>query len=382
MVWKRSGSRALPLMSRIVFSKGRKYIVADTPGHEQYTCNMVTGASTAQAAVILVNVRNGITQQTKRHSFLVSLLGIKHVILAVNKMDLAEYNQQTFDDLVTEYLEFSSALGFETIVTIPVSAKCGDNVVQKSENMAWYTGKTLLDCLDDLNVDNELSEAPFRYPVQSTLRPNSDFRGYTGFVASGTLKTNQEVFVAKSNQSTKISRIISPSGDIENAVSSQALTLCTSDELDISRGDIIASHLEPPHVADQFQAKLVWFSDTPMVPGRSYILRTIVDETSAAITKLKYQIDINDFSEKAVKELDKNCVGVCNFSTQDTIVFDTYSDNKTTGSFILIDQFTNDTVGAGLIDYPLMRAHNIQWQSLDINKQARSEQKQQKPFVL
>ena len=367
---------------RYFSSEKRKYIIADTPGHEQYTRNMVTGASTANLAVVLIDARKGILDQTKRHSFISSLLGIKHIVLAVNKIDLIDYDKKIFDNIVKDFQNFSQDLNFETIKTFPISARYGDNITGLSKNISWYKGPTMLEYLDNIDVDSDMEAQPLRFPVQAGVRPNHDFRGISGTLASGKLNINDTALIAKSNQKTKINRIISPNGETKKAVAGQALTLCLEDEIDISRGDILACSKFPPSIADQFRAKLIWFNDAPMIPGRSYILRTMTDETNATITKLQCQIDINDFSRKAAKELEINCIGVCNFSTQDKIVFDAYSDNKATGSFILIDRMTNDTVGAGLIEYPLWRSQNVQWQSLDIDKQARSIQKQQTPFVL
>ncbi len=367
---------------RYFSSPKRKYIVADTPGHEEYTRNMVTGASTAKLAIVLIDARKGVLDQTKRHTFISSLLGIKHIVLTVNKIDLIDYDQGIFNDIVSEFREFSDSLDFKTIKTIPTSARRGDNITAPSSKMPWYKGPSLLEYLDEIDVDSDLEAKPFRFPVQSGVRPNSDFRGFSGTLASGTLSVNDEVLVAKSNQKTTIERIISPQGDVDKAIAGQAITLCLKDELDMSRGDILGACDAAPDVADQFRAKLIWFNHAPMVPGRSYILRTITDETNVTITSLQHQIDINDFSQKATKKLDVNCVGVCNLSTQDLIAFDAYTENKTTGSFILINRFTNETIGAGLIEYPLWRATNIKWQSLDIDKKARSTQKQQKPFVL
>ena len=367
---------------RYFSSKKRKFIVADTPGHEEYTHNMVTGASTARLAIILIDARKGILDQTKRHTIISSLLGIKHVVLTVNKIDLINYDQDTYEKIVTEFQEFSEALNFKSITTIPISARAGDNITDRSKNMPWYEGPSLLDYLDEIDVETDMGQRPVRFPVQAAVRPNLDFRGFSGSLASGTLGVNDTILVAKSNQKTKVKQILSPAGNIKKATAGQALTLCLNDELGISRGDILADAKNPPHVADQFRAKLIWFNKNPMIPKRFYTLRTITDETNVKITKLQYQVDINDLSQKAAKELNMNCVGVCNFSTQDPIVFDTYSDNRITGSFILIDKLTNETLAAGMIEYPLWRATNIKWQELDIDKQARSTQKEQKPFVL
>lgn len=367
---------------RYFSGKKRKFIVADTPGHEEYTRNMVTGASTADLAVILIDARKGILEQTKRHAYISSLLGIKHIVLAVNKIDLINYNQHVFDKIVQKFQDFAQNLNFTTITNIPLSARLGDNITTASKKMPWYSGANLLEHLEQIDVKSNLAKSPARLPVQSILRPDQDFRGICATLASGTLSLNDNVLITKSNQTSKIKRIISPAGDIRKATAGQALTICLKDEVDISRGEIISCVKSPPHLADQFRAKIIWLGKYSMIPSRPYILRTTTDETNATITKLQHKIDICDFSEKAAKTLESNNIGVCNISTQNSLAFDPYLQNKTTGSFILIDKITNETVGAGLIEYPLWRATNIRWQKLDINKQSRSRQKQQKPFAL
>lgn len=360
----------------------RKFIVADTPGHEEYTRNMATGASTADAAIVLIDARKGVLTQTKRHSFIASLLGIKHIILAVNKMDLIDYDETKFNRIVSDYNVIAEQMDFQSITPIPLSARYGDNVVTPSKKMAGYKGPSLLDVLNSITINSKSEQHDLRFPVQYVLRPNLDFRGFCGSIASGTLSVGQNITVAKSGLQSKIKRIIAPSGDVEQAIVGQSVTVCLEDELDISRGDMLVEKSAVPHHADQFMAHIVWFGTMPMMPGRSYILRTETDETSVTVTDLKYQININDFSHEASKTLPMNGVGVCNLSTQAPIVFDAYGKNRSTGSFILIDRLSNNTVAAGMIDYPLRRAHNVQWQKLDIDKKSRALQKNQKPFVL
>ncbi len=360
----------------------RKFIVADTPGHEQYTRNMATGASTADVAVVLVDSRTGIIRQTRRHSFIASLLGIRHVVVAINKIDLVEYDQAVFDRITADYLEFAKDLGFETITPIPMSARYGDNVTSRSQNTTWYDGPTLLDHLETLPVDRVGVDAPFRFPVQLVNRPNLDFRGFSGTIAAGTVSKGDAVVVAKSGKASKVARIVTYDGDLETAEIGQAVTIVLEDEVEVSRGNMLVSPSERPHVADQFTADIVWFDEQPMMPGRTYVLRTETDQAPASITELKYRIDVNTFSHDAAKSLDLNEIGSCNISVQQPIAFDCYVDNRATGAFILIDRLTNRTVGAGLIRHPLRRASNVHWQALDVDKQARAAMKHQKPAVL
>ena len=362
----------------------RKFIVADAPGHEEYTRNMVTAASTATLAVVLVDSRKGILRQTRRHSFIASLLGVRHIVLAVNKIDLMGYDQRVFETIVADYTAFAQNLGFATVVAIPISARFGDNMTSLSPNMPWYNGVTLLNHLETVAIDdNEREEeTPFRFPVQLVMRPNLDFRGFAGQVASGSIDVGDPIVVAKSGQRSKIKEIVTYDGKLGRAVEGQSVTLVLEDELEVSRGNMLVRPEERPHVADQFMAHVIWLHPDPMLPGRSYVLRTEVDSVSATITSLKHQIDVNTFAEEAAKSLGMNEIGVCNLSTQAPIVFDSYKDNRTTGNFVLIDRFTNATVGAGMIDFPLRRALNVHWQALDINKRARSALNQQQPRVL
>jgi bifunctional enzyme CysN/CysC len=360
----------------------RKFIVADTPGHEQYTRNMATGASTADLAVVLVDSRQGILRQTRRHSFIASLLGIRHIVLAVNKIDLMDYSKEVFDKIVDDYLEFARDLGFSTIQPIPMSARFGDNVTSGSTKTAWYTGPSLLEHLETVPIENDQAGKPFRFPVQYVVRPNLDFRGFAGQVASGSVKAGDTVTVAKSGQKSVVKEIVTHDGNLPDAAEGQAVTIVLEDQIDISRGDMLVDPENRPNVADQFQAHVIWFDAQPMIPGRSYILRTEVDSVSATVTTLKHQININTFAHEAAKHLNMNEVGECNISTQSPIAFDPYKSNRVTGNFVLIDRFTNATVGAGMIDHPLRRASNVHWQAMEVNKQARAELKHQTPAVL
>ncbi|PTM92827.1 sulfate adenylyltransferase subunit CysN [Mycoplana dimorpha] len=358
----------------------RRFIVADTPGHEEYTRNMATGASTADLAVVLVDARQGILTQTRRHAFIASLLGVRHVVLAVNKVDLVDFAQATFDAIAHEFHSFAKDFCFETIVEIPMSARYGDNVTTSSDRTPWYSGPTLLEHLETVPVTER--DGPFRLPVQFVSRPNADFRGYAGQIAAGRIAVGDAIVAARSGRTSTVRSIVTADGNLQSASAGQAVTVVLSDEIDVSRGDILAAPAERPHRADQFMAHVIWFSPEPMLPGRSYVLRTEVDSVGATVTALKYQIDINNFSHEAAKSLHMNEVGVCNVSTQAPVVFDSYRENRSTGNFVLIDRFTNATVGAGMIDYPLHRAANIQWQALDIDRNARATLKHQRPAVI
>ncbi len=360
----------------------RKFIVADTPGHEQYTRNMATGASTADLAIVLVDARQGILRQTRRHSFIASLLGIRNIILAVNKIDLVDYSQDVFDKIVADYQEFASKLGFKTIQAIPLSARFGDNVIGPSANLPWYKGPALLQHLENVPLESANDARPFRFPVQFVNRPNLDFRGFSGTIASGSVAPGDEVVVAKSGKSSRVKRIVTWDGDLKSAGEGEAVTIVLDDEIEVSRGNMLVAPEARPDVADQFAANVVWFAEHALIPGRSYILRTETDQVTATITDLKYRIDINSFAQEAAKSLDLNEVGVVNISTQVPIAFDAYKSNRSTGSFILIDRLTNATVGAGMIDFALRRASNVHWQALDVDKASRAAQKDQKPAVV
>ncbi len=360
----------------------RKFIVADTPGHEQYTRNMTTGASNADVAVILIDARKGVLTQTRRHSYIVSLVGIKKVVLAVNKMDLIDFDQNRFEAIKQEYEDFAANLGFEEITAIPVSALQGDNVIEPGAHSQWYFGPTLMGYLETVDVASDAGQEPFRMPVQWVNRPNLDFRGFSGTIASGAIKPGEEIVVPSSGQTSKVERIVTFDGDLDRAGPGQAVTLTLEDEIDISRGDMISAANDRPDVVDQFEAKLIWMHEEPLLPHRNYLIKIGTSTTSAQITDLKYKVNVNTLEHVAAKTLELNEVGICNFSLDRVLAFDSYDDNPRTGGFILIDRFTNATVGAGMVDFALRRAANIPWQALDIHKEARAQIKGQKPCVL
>ncbi len=359
----------------------RKFIVADTPGHEQYTRNMATGVSTADLAIVPVDARQGVLRQTRRHSIIASLLGIRHIVLAVNKIDLVGFDEAVFSKIAEDYRAFSVDLGFKSVVPIPLSARYGDNVTTRSPRMDWYAGPTLIGHLETVAVEDEALALPFRFPVQYVNRPNLDFRGFAGTVASGAVAEGDEIVVAKSGTSARVKRIITRDGDLKQAVAGQAVTLVLDEEVEVSRGNMLAAPAARPQVADQFAANIVWFDEQALLPGRSYILRTATDQASATVTDLKHRLNINDFTHEAAKSLAMNEVGVVNIATRSPIAFDPFAENKATGAFILIDRITNATVGAGMILHSLRRAENIHWQSLDVGKRERADMKNQRPAV-
>jgi bifunctional enzyme CysN/CysC len=360
----------------------RKFIVADAPGHDEYTRNMATGASIAELAVVLVDSLTGVREQTRRHSFIASLFGVQHIILAVNKIDLVGYDQATFEKIAKEFFNFANGLHFATINSIPISARGGDNITRRSLNTPWYVGPTLLDQLESVSTADDMVARPFRFPVQLVSRPNSNFRGLSGQVASGRIAVGAKIEVAKSGLQTSIKRIVTKDGDLGFAVAGQPVTLVLEDAVDVSRGNLLAPPNDRPHVADQFQAKVIWFGENPLIPGRAYILRTETDSVAATVTTLRYSFDVNTLAHKAAKTLQMNEVGVCNISTQLPIAFDAYADNRATGNFILIDRETSSTVACGMIDHPLRRSQNIYRQALEIDKSTRAAQKAQVPVVL
>jgi bifunctional enzyme CysN/CysC len=360
----------------------RKFIVADTPGHEQYTRNMVTGASTADAAVILIDARKGVLTQTRRHSYLVSLLGIRHVALAINKMDLVGYDQATFDAIVAEYRAFAAQIGITAFTPIPMSALKGDNVTDGSAAMPWFTGQPLMRWLEDLPVEDDLREQPFRMPVQWVNRPNLDFRGFSGQIAAGVVRPGDKVKALPSGRESTVERIVTFRGDLAEAVAGQSVTITLKDEIDVSRGDVLAAAKAPAAVADQFEATLVWFDDEHMLPGRPYLMKLGARTVSAQVTEPKYKINVNTLEHLAAKRLELNEIGVVNLSTDAPIAFDPYAENKDLGGFILIDRISNRTVGAGLLHFALRRSQNIHWQALDVHKEARSAAKGQKARVV
>ena len=360
----------------------RKFIVADTPGHEQYTRNMVTGASTADVAVILIDARKGVLTQTRRHSYLVSLVGIRKVLVAINKMDLVDYSADRYAAIKEEYEAFAEQLGFDEITCIPISALKGDNIIAPSEQTRWYHGPTLMAFLETVKVDRAEAAAPFRMPVQWVNRPDLDFRGFCGTIGSGKISPGDQVTVTSSGQQSRVARIVTMDGDIEEAVAGQAVTLTLEDEIDISRGDLLCHPLNRPAHADQLEAHLVWMHEDVMLPGRSYFMKTGATTVPAQVSDLKYKVNVNTLEHVAGKTLELNEIGVCNLSLSKAISFDPYKENRATGNFILIDRMTNATVGAGMIDFALRRATNIHWQALDVDKGSRSAMKNQKPCVL
>jgi len=360
----------------------RKFIVADTPGHEQYTRNMATGASNADLAVVLIDARKGVLTQTRRHSFILSLIGVKHVVLAVNKIDLVGYDAELFNAIEAEYRAFARDLGFETLVAIPVSALKGDNILTPSAQMPWYRGPQLVPYLETIEVASDRTAKPMRFPVQWVNRPNLDFRGFSGTVASGTVAVGDEVLVAASRKPATIARIVTMDGERERAIAGEAVTLVLDREIDVSRGDVLAHPGEVPEYSNQFQARMVWMNDEPAIPGRSYLLKTGSQQVPATITDLKFRTNVNTLEQSAAKTLELNEVGTLTIATDKPIAFDSYATNALTGAFILIDRITNATLGAGVIDYGLRRAQNLSWQSFDVNRQVRAEMKGQVPAIV
>ncbi|HJV28319.1 MAG TPA: sulfate adenylyltransferase subunit CysN [Aromatoleum sp.] len=368
---------------RFFSTEKRKFIVADTPGHEQYTRNMVTGASTADAAILMVDARKGILTQTRRHSYLVSLLGIRHIIVAINKMDLVEYSQSVYERIVEDYREFAAKIGLEDITFIPMSAYKGDNIIAPSDAMPWYHGTTLMGYLETVEIDEErMQKQPFRMPVQWVNRPDLDFRGFAGTIAGGVVKPGDRIRVQPSGRESTVARIVTRDGDLEQAVAGQSITLTLADEIDISRGDVISTAASPASSADQFEVTLVWMHDEPLLPGRPYLLKMGAKTVTATVTHIKYQVNVNTLEHIAAKTLELNAIGVCNIGLDRAIAYDPYDENKDTGGFILIDRLSNNTVGAGLVHFALRRSQNIHMQHVDVDKAARARLKHQKPCVL
>lgn len=361
----------------------RSFMVADTPGHEQYTRSMATGASTAQLAIILIDARKGVLVQTKRHSFICSLLGIRHVVVAVNKIDLVDYKKDVFDRIVGDYVAFATGLGFSSIVPVPMSARYGDNIIERSGNTDWYHGPSLLDYLESIDVASETSGLPFRFPVQWVNRPNLDFRGFTGTVASGSISPGDEIVVSASGHASRVKEIVTYDGELSKAEAGDAVTITLQDEIDIVRGDVLAKPTERPEVADQFAAHLIWMDQDPLLPARNYVVRIGTQTiTSASVTAIKYRIDVNTREHLAATTLGLNEIAFCNFATALPVAFDPYEANRRTGAFIVIDRYTNRTVGAGMIAFPLRRASNIAWQPLSIGRAERAALKNQKPRII
>ena len=360
----------------------RTFIVADTPGHEQYTRNMATGASNADLAVILIDARKGVLTQTKRHSFICSLLGIRHVALAVNKIDLVDYSEARFREIEAEYRAFAAPLGFETITPIPLSARDGDNVTAPSPRLAWHTGPTLLAHLEEIDVETDLAAKPFRFPVQWVNRPNLDFRGFAGTIASGTVRPGDEVVVAASGKASRVARIVTMDGDLPSASAGDSVTLTLEDEVDIARGDLLARPAERPEVSNQFAARLIWMQDERLLPGRSYLIKLATRTVPATVTSLKHKIDVNTLEKLAAKTLGLNEIAEVNVETGAPIAFDPYADNRETGAFIVIDRETNATAGAGMVQHGLRRATNIHRHASSVDREARARLKNQKPAIV
>ena len=361
----------------------RKFIVADTPGHEQYTRNMVTGASTADLAVILIDARKGVLTQTRRHSFLAKLIGIGHIVLAVNKMDLVGYERAVFDEIVDDYRTFAAEIGLPAPLAIPISGLKGDNITTASAHTPWYGGPTLIQHLETVEIDEaRLQALPLRLPMQWVNRPNLDFRGFAGQIASGRVSTGDKVRILPSGRESQIKTVLVGDIDAATAVAGQSVTVTLEDEVDCSRGDVIAAAGAPAEVADQFETTVVWMAAEPLLPGRGYWMKIGAKVVSATITEPKYKINVNTLEHLAAKQLELNEIGVCNVSLDQAIAFDPYEDNHDTGGFILIDRVTNGTVGAGMIHFALRRAQNIHWQALDVSKSTRASAKGQAPAVL
>jgi bifunctional enzyme CysN/CysC len=360
----------------------RTFIVADTPGHEQYTRNMATGASTADVAVILIDARKGVLTQTRRHSYLFSLLGIRRVVLAINKMDLVDYSRDVFERIERDYREFAARLSIEAISCIPMSAVEGANVMTRSASTPWYTGPSLLEYLETVPVDDHVTDRPFRMPVQWVNRPSADFRGFAGAIASGEVSVGDSVRVLPAGTVSTVARVVVGTDDVDTASAGQSVTVVLADEVDASRGDVVVAANEPPEVADQFEATIVWMHERPMLQGRSYRMKIGTRTVTATVAPLKYKLNINTLEHVAARKLELNDIGVCGLELDQPIVFEPYAQNRELGGFILIDRITNNTVGAGMLHFALRRSQNVHWHAFDVNKQSRAELKGQKPCVL
>ncbi|MBP0465487.1 sulfate adenylyltransferase subunit CysN [Roseomonas sp. PWR1] len=360
----------------------RSFIVADTPGHEQYTRNMATGASSASLAVILIDARKGVLTQTRRHSYICSLMGIRDIVVAVNKIDLVGFDEDVFDRIVGDYATFAAGLGFRSIVPIPLSARFGDNVTTRSGNTPWYHGPSLVEHLETVDVGQDLSARPFRFPVQWVNRPNLDFRGFAGTVAAGRIAPGDQVVVAASGKSSRVARIVTADGDLAAAEAGQAVTLTLEDEVDVARGDVLSTAADRPQVADQFAGHLLWMDEEAMLPGRSYMMRIGNVWTPCSVTSIRHRVDVNTLEEHAARRLSLNEIGFCNFSAGQQVPLDPYADNRATGAFILVDRFTNRTAGAGMVAFPLRRASNIHHEHFTVDKSARAALLGNAPLVL
>lgn len=368
---------------RFFGTEKRKFIVADCPGHEQYTRNMVTGASTADLAVILIDARKGVLTQTRRHSFLCHLIGIRHIVLAVNKMDLVDYSQSRFEEIVADYHAFAESIGITAFTALPISGFKGDNITTLSDKTPWFAGPTLVEHLETVELDTTADSArPLRLPVQWVNRPNLDFRGFSGLIASGTVRPGDGVRVLPSGKTSTVTRIVTLDGDLDEAVAGQSVTLCLADEIDCSRGDVITAADAPAQVADQFEATLVWLDDDALLVGRSYWLKLGTQTVSVTVQAPKYTINVNTLDRLAAKTLELNAIGVAEITTDRPLVFEPYADSRTLGGFILIDKLSNRTVGAGMLHFSLRRAQNVHWQAVDVTRAAHAALKHQQPAVL
>ncbi len=367
---------------RYFATEQRKFIVADSPGHAQYTRNMVTAASNADLAVLLIDARKGVLSQTRRHAFICTLMGVKQIVLAVTKMDLVGYDEDVFTRIVEDFTALAAALKLERFAALPVSGVMGDNIATRGAATPWYAGPTLIDLLQSADAGETRAAGPFRMPVQSVLRPNQDFRGFSGRIVSGVIAPGEAVRILPSGREAKIARIVTADGDLDRAVAGQSVTLTLDRELDCSRGDVIAAAADPCEVADQFQATLVWMGDAPLFPGRRYTLKLGAASANAAVTELKHSFDIDTLQQRPAKQLEANEIGIGNVSIDRALAFDAFAHNRDTGGFILIDQSTHETVGAGLIHFALRRAKNVHWQALEIDRDAHAAIKGQRPAVL
>ncbi|MEN3290311.1 MAG: bifunctional enzyme CysN/CysC [Bradyrhizobium sp.] len=360
----------------------RSFIVADTPGHEQYTRNMATGASKADLAVLLVDARKGVLAQTRRHALIAALLGLKHVVLAINKIDLVGFDPQIYQRIVADYTAFAASLGFASVIAIPISARHGDNVVHRSANTPWYRGPSLLEHLETVDVTHDTISKPFRFPVQWVNRPNLDFRGYAGTVASGKVRAGDTIVVAGSGRMSRVTQIVTYDGLREEARAGDAVTIVLDEAVDVARGDLLAAPQARPDVSDQFAAHLIWMDEHELIPGRSYLARIGTRTTPIVVTAIKYRIDVNTREHLAANTLALNDIGMCNLATDSPVAFDPYDSNRSTGCFIIIDRYTNATVGAGMISFGLRRGTNVHWQPLLIGKSERAMLMQQRPAIL
>ena len=382
LIAEREQGITIDVAYRFFATDRRKFVVADTPGHEQYTRNMVTGASTADLAVILVDARKGVLPQTRRHSFIVSLLGIRHVVLAVNKLDLMGFSEEVFDAIDAEYRQFAAEIGLGEVVSIPMSALRGDNITAPSSSTPWYDGPTLIGHLETVEIDRVVQVSPFRMPVQWVNRPDSEFRGFSGLIVGGGVAPGDRVRVLPSGQASTVARLVTADGNLGEAVTGQSITLVLADEIDVSRGDVIAAADAPPGLADQFEATIIWMSEQEMLPGRSYLLKIATRLVGAAVGSPKYTVNVNTLEHTAAKTLGFNEIGVANLYLDRRVAFDPYGENRDMGGFILIDRLTNETVGAGLLNFALRRSDNVHWQAIEVHKGAHASMKGQRPGVV